>query len=247
MKNKICCTILATLSLILSACNKQGTTTEQTHGNIEIPLTGYKSGKLVYTVKVNSPDSNEINTFYHFNPASIEMYFSGNKFRMIEYGGLSYGNILLNNETKEVFQLDTLNKIAYRGVYSDLASADAKLRELMPDHFAPTMEPTDNIDTILGFPCRQYKILRSGFIRSQNDTYMWVTDSIQLPPARYDIETPINKVITPLPLIIGYSKGTVLRLTYQVDEMEIAYEVSDIQLEKVDSSFFTIPEDYEIK
>lgn len=247
MNNIIRCAVVVVICLTFSACNKQESSIEQTPSKSESAIAKSITGKLVYYVNVTSPDSNDINTFYHFNPSSIEMYFSGKHFRMIEHGGLSFGNILLNNETKEVFQLDTLNKIAYRGVYSDLATADVKLRELMPDHFAPTVEPTDSMDTILGFPCRQLKILRSGYIRNQGDTYMWVADSIQLPSARYDIETPVNKVITPLPLILGYSKGVVLRLVYQVDEMEITYEASDIQLHIMDSSYFTIPSDYEIK
>ncbi|MFN3939339.1 MAG: DUF4412 domain-containing protein, partial [Chitinophagales bacterium] len=155
--------------------------------------------------------------------------------------------ILLNNASKEVYQLDTQNKVAYRGVYSDLAAADMQLRELMPDHFAPTVEATGEMDTILGYPCSKFKVVRSGFIRSQNATYLWATDSIRLPAARYDIETSVNKVISPVPALIGYSDGVVLRLVYQVNEMEITYEATDLTSEGFDSAFFKLPDDYAIK
>lgn len=204
-------------------------------------------GMIAYSIRVSSPDSNNIRIFYDFNPEKINLYFKGEKFRMIESGGLSKGNILLDNSSIEVFQLDTANKIAYKGVYSDLASAHAQLQKVMPDHYAPTIEDAQETDTILGYACKKYKVIKSGFTRAQNATFIWVTDSVIFPSARYDIETEINAVTTPVPVLIGYRDGLIMRMAYTADNMDITYEISELNTNFQDEKLFVIPDNYEIR
>ena len=236
----ICITVLISCK---ETADKQNTKEAGSkHGVVE-----ESEGIVECSVIVTSPDSNDIRTFYEFNPAKTEMYFKGDHFKLVEYGGLSAGNILLNNADYSVYQLDTMHKIAYRGVYSDLASANAQVKELMPDHYEPTVEETGETEIILGYTCKKLKVTRSGFVRANGNTYMWVTDSIIFPPARYDIETDFNKVITPVPMLIGYRNGTVMRLTYMADSMEVKYEITRLTLMPLQDSVFEIPSDYEIQ
>ncbi|MFN3939338.1 MAG: hypothetical protein ACK4IY_02045, partial [Chitinophagales bacterium] len=86
MKNYIGLLIATLFCLHLISCKNK-----ETSPLPEPPLNASKnavtaSGKLVYNVKVVSPDTNDIKTFFNFNPSLIEMYFSGSTFRMIEHG-----------------------------------------------------------------------------------------------------------------------------------------------------------------
>lgn len=209
--------------------------------------TRYSEGRIVCSALVTSNDSNDIETFYEFNPHKTELFYKGDKFRYIEHGGLSKGNIILDKRNLFVYQLDTLDKIAYSGEFSDLSVTNDKVKELMPDYYAPTVAETGETEEILGLHCKKLKVLRSGYVRADTETFIWVTDSIVFPPARYDVTTADNRVITPVPFLIGYPNGTVMRLTYTADSMRVTYEITEMQQVQLPDSLFTLPPDYEVR
>ncbi len=204
-------------------------------------------GKIVYTSSVKTDDSVFISNMSAISPNKIEIYCNDTLFRMIEYGGLSHGNIILNNNKKEAWQLNTENKIAYTGDYSDLGDPGADLKDLMPDHFRPIVEATTEKETILGHVCTKYNVLRSGFIPTDNQAYMWVADDMRFPSMRYDIQTEINHCAVPAPLIIGYEEGAILRLTVETKTYSRTYEVIELAKNDFPSGIFVLPEGYQKK
>lgn len=204
-------------------------------------------GKIIYEASARAEHPNDLKLFYDFSPTKIEVWFSGTKFRMVETGGLSKGNILLDTEVKKAWQLDGIKKIAFEAVYSDLDNASEILKREMPDHFSPTVEHTHDTDTILGYVCKKLAVLRSGFVRSESETYLWVTNEIVLPPSRFDIQTEVNKVTVPIPISIGYKEGTVLKMQIDDEGLVVTYEVTEIDFSPIAPSFFKIPNDFIIK
>ena len=60
--------------------------------------------------------------------------------RMIETGGASRGNILIDRQQQLAYQIDTVHQQVYRGVYSNFEEASDELQAMMPDHYRPALE-----------------------------------------------------------------------------------------------------------
>lgn len=204
-------------------------------------------GALTYTSEVETEDTVLRYSLTAFSPDKIILYFGQNKFRMVEYGGMSHGDVIIYPDKKEAWQLDTVKKIAYLGEYSDLGDPSSELKDIMPDHFAPTVEATGKTENILGYSCKQYHIVRSGFIPSGTDAFIWATDAFMLPPARYDISTDVNSSVAPPPVLIGYDKGAVLKMEIDGENYKKFYTATAIDKDPVQDSVFIIPSDYQKK
>ncbi len=204
-------------------------------------------GKVVYTSKIEAPDSLLENTLSSLSPFAVEIYFAEKKFRLIEQGGLSNGNIIVYLDLMEAWQLDTIKKMAYLGEYSDLSNPSEELQDLLPDHFAPTVESTGIKEIIAGQECIKYKILRSGIIPAGDEAYIWVANNLQFPSSRFDIQTEINYTTVPAPLFIGYEGGAILRLYVKSKTYSRTIEVVELTKGPVDENIFLIPENYQKK
>jgi len=226
--------------LVIAGCNETGETiAEKKAKDIEIFY-----GKITYATRIESADPAILQTIAQFPPEKTELYFAKNKFRMIEYGGASHGNILIYPDVQEAWQLDTASKIAWLGEYSDFSDPGDELMDMMPDHFSPVVESTKEKETIMGVECTKYKVLRSGFIPADNEAYIWVTTAFRLPSSRFDIQTEINRVIVPLPLYLGFEDGAVMRMKVSNKNYAAVYEVTEMQKSISDENIFSIPADY---
>lgn len=192
-------------------------------------------------------DSVLAETFSTFSPEFVDIYFAQDSFRLIEHGGLSKGNIIIYPKLKEAWQLDTVKKLAYLGEYSDLGDPSAALKDLMPDHFAPTVESLPIKETIAGHPCTKYRVVRSGLIPASDTAYIWVAEDITFPSARYDIQTEINQVAVPPTLLLGYADGAVLRLQVINQRYTRQFEVIELSEHAYPENIFQIPADYQKK
>ncbi len=204
-------------------------------------------GKIVYSSVFETADTVFKLNMEAISPYKIDVYVNENNFRMIEYGGLSHSNLILNKELKTAWQLDTIKKLAYLGDYSDLGDPNAELRDLMPDHFKPLVETTNEKETILGRSCTKYKIIRSGFIPDDNEAFIWVADDFRIPTSRYDIQTEINHAAVPAPLILGYEDGAIMRLTVKTKSYTRIFEIIELQKDYFPTGIFDIPEGYQKK
>ena len=204
-------------------------------------------GKIVYSSIVEAIDTVFKLNMEAISPYKIDIYVDENNFRMIEYGGLSHSNLILDKTDKAAWQLDTIKKLAYLGEYSDLGDPNAELRDLMPDHFKPIVEVTNEKETILGHACTKYKILRSGFIPNDNEAFIWVADDFKIPASRYDIQTEINHAAVPAPLIIGFEDGAIMRLTVKTKSYTRSFEIIELKKDFFPAGIFEIPEGYQKK
>ena len=204
-------------------------------------------GKIVYSSIVEATDTVFKLNMEAISPYKIDIYVDENNFRMIEYGGLSHSNLILDKTLKAAWQLDTIKKLAYLGEYSDLGDPNAELRDLMPDHFKPIVEVTNEKETILGHPCTKYKVVRSGFIPNDNEAFIWVADDFKIPASRYDIQTEINHAAVPAPLIIGFEDGAIMRLTVKTKSYTRSFEIIELKKDFFPAGIFEIPEGYQKK
>lgn len=240
--------VIAALSIFtaFTACN---TDDEKEADATETPAAEKKVfyGKVTYVSRINTDDTVFAQTMHTFSPTEVELYYSENEFRLIEHGGLSHGDIILYRDKQEAWQLDSAKQIAYLGEYSDLGDPSAALKDLMPDHFAPTVEATDEKETIAGIPCKKYKIVRSGVIPKGDTAFIWVAETIVFPPSRFDIQTEINHVAVPAPILIGFENGAVMRLQASNSRYVRTIEVSELKENYFPEHIFDIPANYQKK
>lgn len=204
-------------------------------------------GMLRYSATLKTDDSTLAASLRTFSPDHVDVYFDAQHFRMIEHGGLSHGNILLDREKQQAWQLDTIHKLAYIGEYSDLGDPSPALKELMPDHFAPTVEATGKKEIIGGLSCSQFLVLRSGVIPKGDTAYIWAADERIFPSCRFDFQTEINQVAVPPPLFIGHETGAVLRLEVISKRYTRIFEVTELKENYFPEGIFEIPDGYQKK
>jgi hypothetical protein len=204
-------------------------------------------GKVVYSSEAISSDTVLVNSLNMFTPHTIEVYFDSTHFRMIEYGGLSHGNIIIDKMLKEVWQLDTAKKLAHLGEYSDLSDPSSALKSTLPDHYAPLVEKTNDTLTICGYVCEKYKVVRSGFIPEKDSAYIWVAKDIRFPSCRFDIQTEINHAVVPPPLYIGFEEGAILKLEVNSKNYTRIVEVKSLNENMFPQGIFEIPDNYQKK
>ncbi|HMU70627.1 MAG TPA: hypothetical protein PLL28_05595 [Chitinophagales bacterium] len=204
-------------------------------------------GKITYTSTTSSPDSVFLATMSTFSPHAVDIYFGKSAFRMVEHGGLSNGNILVLPESGEAWQLDSTKMIAYLGEYSDLGDPSDALKDLMPDHFAPTVKATGKTANILGIPCTEYYIVRSGIIPKEDSATIMVANTINFPSSRYDVQTEINHAAVPAPLFLGYEDGAIMQMTVVNKRYTRKFEITALQENYFPEGIFDIPANFQKK
>ena len=219
---------------------------KQTEEKSTQPQQSEFSGEVIYSASVVSPDTLDRRNFFIFAPSQIEIYFSPDKFRMIEHGGASAGNILIDKNSREVWQIDTVKHIVHRGQYSDFNMANEDLRKSMPDMFSPAIERTGEKENIAGYECEKYIVIRSGMLPEGQTAVFWATSSLHFPSSRYDIQTPVNRATVPLPLLIGYNEGAILKMEIMTATMKVIYTVTTLT-EQTEPSVFTLPQNYSLE
>ena len=240
-----CTSVLFSLFFLASCKNKEKNEIAETPIEQAAKKTFY--GKVTYFSRLETADSALAQSLRTFSPDSVDIYFQQDSFRMLEYGGLSHGNILLYPQQQEAWQLDTANKLAYLAEYSDLGDPSDALKDLMPDHFAPTVEPTGEKETIAGVLCSKYRITRSGVIPKEDTAYIWAADHLLFPSSRYDVQSEINHAAVPPPLFIGYESGAVMRLQVINKKYMRTFEVRSLVENYFPQGIFEIPEGYQKK
>ncbi len=208
------------------------------------PVVDTFEGKLSYRIRVEQADSNYMKRLFQFVPERVDIWMQDSMFRILEHGGASKGNVVVNLKEDVSWQIDTNEKTIYQGQYANLDDAPESIRTTLPDHYRAVLEATGNSEEINGFSCNEYLVTRSGFLSPDAEARVWITKDLLLPSCRFDIETEVNSVSMPLPIQIGVDGGTILRLTYSQSDQTIVYELTDIDDSEVADEVFTLPTDY---
>ena len=127
--------VFLTISGLLLAC---ATEQKQAETQQVSPVASF-TGKAIYKVEAISDKPHDISIFYRFNPSVIEIGFGDSVVRILETGGSSGGNVLIDLRQTAAWQIDTIDKVVYQGNYSDLSDAPPALKATMPDHFQPVL------------------------------------------------------------------------------------------------------------
>lgn len=208
------------------------------------PVVDTFEGRLTYLIRVEQADSNYLKRFFQYVPERVDIWMQDSMFRIQENGGASKGNIVINLKDDVSWQIDTIEKTIYQGLYANLDDAPESIKTTLPDHYRAVLEPTGNSEEINGFSCDEYRVTRSGFLSPDAGAMVWITKDLQLPSCRFDIETDVNRVSMPLPIQIGVDGGTVMRLSYAQGDQTIVYELTGIDDSEVTDEVFTLPTDY---
>ena len=232
--------VFLTISGLLLAC---ATEQKQAETQQVSPVASF-TGKAIYQVEAISDKPHDISIFYRFNPSVIEIGFGDSVVRILETGGSSGGNVLIDLRQTAAWQIDTIDKVVYQGNYSDLSDAPPALKATMPDHFQPVLHSTGEQKMIGNWNCTKYEVIRSCFIRPGVPTTAWITNDILLPGCRYDVETDVNMVSAPLPLYMGVAEGTVVVLEYATDGLLVRYLLDTVESLPTDDNFFQLPTTY---
>ncbi|MEZ5013543.1 MAG: hypothetical protein R2794_04565 [Chitinophagales bacterium] len=239
------CIALTSFSFYLTSCTNKSTLRSDEQPVVIPDKIFY--GKAEFVTSVETDDSTYYDVLSQYAPDRIEIWFADTAVRIIEHGGLSHGNVIIYPAQKEAWQLDTATQLAYFGEISDMDLASDIVREQMPDHFAPTLAPTGNKKNILGHPCTEFLVKRSGFIPATDSALVWLADDFVFPPSRFDIQTDVNQVIVPIPLYLGVQGGAVMRLDVHSKNYTRSIYVSSLSEGDLPEHIFSIPDGFQKK
>ncbi|MCX6239243.1 MAG: hypothetical protein NTY07_17070 [Bacteroidia bacterium] len=203
---------------------------------------------VIYDVSCTGSNKESVDLFKTFSPVTISIYYSNDKFRMIEKEGTA-GNIIADFSNKQVFFLDSLTKTATKATCTDMEAAmkDENMRKLMPTHYRAILEETPETLNICGFKCKKFKLVKSGFVKAYATAVVWITNDIILKQIRFDFQTKNRRILTPLPLQVGIDGGTILKMEVNENNVIATYTAISISTNKPAYNLFELPEKYQIK
>ena len=205
-------------------------------------------GSITYDVSCTGSNKDGVDLFKTFSPVAVSIYYSNDKFRMIEKEGTA-GNIIADANNKQILFLDTLAKTATKATCTDMEKAmqDEKMRKLMPSYYRAVLEETPETSTICGIKCKKYKVVKSGFVKAYATAVAWITNDIILKPMRFDFQTKNRRVLTPLPLQLGIDGGTILKTEVNENNVIVTYTAVSVNTDKPSDNLFVLPEKYQVK
>jgi hypothetical protein len=210
------------------------------------PAADYFLGEVEYKVTCTGSNTEGVALFKAFSPTSVKIVFGAQGFRLDETGG-SDNHVVLNLAKREAYLLDaaaqTAAKLSYYGL-DDVA--DEQLKAFMPYQFKTDLADTGRTATICGQSCREYTVVKSGFLRAGASAKVWLTDAFTFRPSRYNFETDARRVISPLPLSLPVPKGAILKLEVNEDNVVAVYEAVRLTRSAPPAQLFEPPPDYKL-
>ena len=212
------------------------------------PVAVTLNGSIIYDVSCTGSNKQGVELFKAFSPVTISIYYTEDKFRMIEKGGMA-GNILSDFKNKQFYFLDSISKTAVKVACTDMENAmqEEKMRKSMPAHYRAILEETSETTDVCGLKCKKYKVMKSGFVKAYAKAVVWITNEIVLRQMRFNFETESRQILSPLPLQIGIDGGTILKMEVLENNVEVAYTARSVSKNKPDDKWFVLPADYQVK
>lgn len=209
--------------------------------------TEYFVGEVEYEVTAGGSNEEGVAAFKIFSPTAFKIIYGRQGFRIIETGGTK-NNVLLNYARGVAYLLDASAKTATKVDVMNLDGANAaELALFMPYHYKTDMEPTGKTANIAGQACREYKVLKTAFIRAGAQVRICVAEGIRFKPSRYRFESESRRADSPLPLSLPVSQGAILKVEINEIGVEAVYEAVRITPGAPDAGLFSVPAGYKIK
>lgn len=195
-------------------------------------------GTVTYTITSRGDSADpDMQMFEAFAPVSQRVIFaSRGRIRFTENGGLNGGSdVIIDRPNDRHYNLNAEDSIARKLVRTDYE-----------EYFAPTeLEPMQETETIDGYTCRKYRIVSSPFVRRGATGHLWLTDEVLLPKERgdYNHEESGFRALLPLPMVLGITSGTVMKLVVTEQGVEVTY-IADLEPGEPADDLFMIPAGY---
>jgi hypothetical protein len=207
----------------------------------------YFFGEVEYRVSASGTEKDGLAAFKAFSPTSIKVVYGKQGFRLIESGG-SGNNVLLNYDTGAAYLLDADEKTATKVSVQNLDNEDAAMMaSVLPYHYKTDMQPTGKTATIGGQLCREYKVLKSAFIRKDAAATVCVAEAVNFKPSRYSFQNEASRADSPLPLSVPIPRGAIMRIEVNESGVTAVYEVVRLTPGTPAAEMFSLPAGYTVK
>lgn len=207
----------------------------------------YFVGEVEYRVTASGTNESGIASFKAFSPTTIKVIYGQQGFRLIESGGTA-NNVVFNYAKREAYLLDDGAKTASKVFVQNLDDESAKeMAAILPYHYKTDMQPTGRTPSVGGQTCREYRVLKSAFIRDGAKATICVAEALKLKPSRYSFENETRRAVSPLPLSVPVPVGAILKAEVEEDGVVAVYEVVRITPGTPEAGLFAVPVGYKIK
>ena len=200
---------------------------------LSLPAQKGFEGIVSYEIQLKGENADQLALFM---PRAYEYKIRSNLIRFRMEGGMTaalMGDILIDTKKGEAYMIKKTEKIAYR------------IQEEGESAAKPLIEAADESLTILGYPCRKYKVTTPG-AAGATVQYVWATPDIQIEkPQKRNGNIPSGadqlliegldgfplKIMTPLP-----EGGLILIMT-----------AAQVDLQRIGKSDMEIPKEFDIR
>lgn len=239
--------LLLGLLLVMFVGGSVVSTSAQHASNAAQSAPGDFLGEVEYQVTASGSNKEGVAAFKAFSPTNIKVIFGQQGFRLIETGGAG-NNVLLNYGTGEAHFLDPVAKTATKTNYGNLDDEDAgKMASILPFHYRTDMQRTGKTATIGGQSCREYKVIKSAFVRTGATASIWIAEGINFKRSRYSFQNESSRADSPLPLSVAIPKGAILRMVINESGVSAVYEAVRLTPgSQQEAAMFTVPADYKL-
>lgn len=206
----------------------------------------YFLGEVEYKVSFGGSNREGLESLKIFSPTHVKIMFGQQGFRLIETGGLDH-HVLLDFSQRQAYLLNVAEKTASKVNYYSLDDNVEQMQAVLPYHYRTELAATGQTATICGQACREYKILKSGFVRAGATGTVWIAEAIKFRPSRYNFENDTRRVISPLPLSLPIPTGAILKAEIIEDNVSLTYEAVSLKPATPAAEVFSLPADYKIQ
>jgi len=209
----------------------------------------YFSGTIIYSASA----SGEVEAAKLFNDSQADelgVTWNEKGFEQRHSTGWQVGKIFyLHDETKGFFCKASEKKVIKARV-QDLAKTDPQVKAFMPKMFTYEIKALGEFETIEGYKCEKYEVIKSGFLKSGASAFVWISEELKLRPTQLNFETEWTQILAAMPLQYGFTEGAVLKARISEPSftgngmVDVTYEMTEIKKEFFPINFLKIPEGY---
>ncbi len=209
----------------------------------------YFQGTITYTAKATGePEAAKL--FNDSQSNELIVSWSEEGFEQRESKGWNEGKVVYWKKSNKAMYCNAPEMKKVEAIIEDLSKTDPKVKAFMPQLFAYELTPLDEFETIAGFASQKFKVVRSGFVKSGADAFVWIAKDLKISPSQYKFETDWRQILAVLPLQFGFTEGAILRA--QISEpsftgagtVDVTYEVKTIRPGYLPIDFLMIPDGY---
>jgi hypothetical protein len=209
----------------------------------------YFNGTIVYTA-TTSGEPGAAKAFTDFMSSKSSVTWSDKGFQQVDNSGYKSGKVFMPyGEVRATF-CDAEEKKIVTMYVQDLGNIDPAVKKLTPHIFAYELKSTGEFETILGYKCEKYKVVKSGMIAATAEVYVWIAPILKLRPSQYNFDSEWFRKLSLPPLQYGFTEGAVLKSVTSEpgyvpnQRVIVTYQAVEIKKDFYPAEFMKIPAGY---